>query len=86
MIPQFSHKPSKYGLQYTKVIGDTDSSVYPNLIIEVSKYGHAIRKVECANHAVKCYRTTLEKLVQGKPHYKGKVLTSMMRKCLSKAA
>ena len=50
-------------------------------------WGHAIRKVECANHAIKCYRGALEKLVTEKPNYKGcGKLTQRMRKRLTTAA
>ena len=74
-------------VRYTKFVGDGDSSVYPSLITEVPQYGHDIAKIKCSNHAVKCYRGALEKLVQEKPHYKGKGgLTSNMRKRLTKAA
>ena len=51
---------TKYGLRYTTFIGDGDSSVYPTLVPEVPGWGHVIRKVECANHCVKCYRSSLE--------------------------
>ena len=34
-------------------------------------WGHTIKKIECANHACKCYRGALEKLVQDNPSYKG---------------
>ena len=50
-------------------------------------WGHTITKIECANHAMKCYRGALEKLVQEKPRFKGKgKLTTNMRKRLTKAA
>ena len=50
-------------------------------------WGHVIRKVECANHAIKCYRGALERLVTEKPHYKGRgKLTVAIRKCLTTAA
>ena len=50
-------------------------------------WGHAIKKVECANHACKCYRAGLEKLVLDNPSYKGKGgLTQKMRKRLTSAA
>ena len=75
-----------HGIKYTKFIGDGDSSVYPTLISSVP-WGYAIEKMECANHAVKCYRTALETLVQDKPHYRGRgKLTEAMRKRLTKAA
>ena len=87
IVEAFKESESKYGLRYTEFVGDGDSSVYPNLITEVPEYGHDIVKVECSNHAVKCYRSALEKLAQEKPHYKGKGgLTSNMRKRLTKAA
>ena len=67
-------------------IGDGDSSVFPALV-SVVPYGHHIKKLECANHAVKCYRTALEHLTNDKPSYKGKgKLTEAMRKKLTKAA
>ncbi len=64
-----------------------DSSVYPTLLSKVPVWGYAIKKLECANHAVKCYRSSLENLVKEKPQYKGKgKLTEGMRKKLTKAA
>ena len=51
------------------------------------QWGHVIRKIECANHAIKCYRGALEKLAQENSEYRGKGrLTSNMRKRLTKAA
>ena len=41
------------------------------LIQIVPGWGHAIRKVECANHVCKCYRGALEKLVKTNSSYKG---------------
>ena len=42
-----------------------------------------LKKIECANHAVKCYRTVLEHLINDKPSYKGRgKLTEAMRKKL----
>ena len=58
-----------------------------NLVTQVPCWVHAIQKKECANHAIKCYRGALEKLVEEKPKYKGKgKLTSIMRKKLTTAA
>ena len=72
ILDGFKMAETKYGLRYTKFIGDGDSSVYPTLVTEVPGWGHVIRKVECANHCIKCYRSSLEKLVHDKPQYKGK--------------
>ncbi len=76
-----------HGVCYTTVIGDGDSSVYPSLIQQVPGWGHCIRKMECANHVCKCYRSSLEKLVSENPEYKGSGgLTEKMRRRLVSAA
>ena len=72
-----------HGVRYTQFIGDGDSSVYSTLIQNVPEWGRDIKKAECANHACKCYRGALEKLVQDNPSYKGSGgLTKKMRKRL----
>ena len=68
----FCMAEKQYGLRYTKFIGDGDSSVHATLISGVPGWGHVITKQECANHAVKCYRSALENLVKDKPQYKGR--------------
>ncbi len=76
-----------HGVRYIKFVGDGDSSVYPTLLQNVPGWGHAIKKLECANHACKCYRGALERLVQDNPSYKGKGgLSNLMRKRLVTAA
>jgi len=43
--------------------------------------GYDIQKEECANHVVKCCRTSMEQLVKDKPHHKGRgELKEQMRK------
>ena len=50
-------------------------------------YASQPQKKECANHAIKCYRSALERLVEEKPKYKGKgKFTTAMRKKLTTAA
>ena len=50
-------------------------------------WGSDIKKLECANHVEKCFRTHMEKLVTEKPTYKGREkLTEKMRKRLTKSA
>ena len=61
------------------------------LVMEIVCYTtfllHVIRKSECANQSMKCYRASLEMLVEEKTRYKGKgKLTESMRKKLTKAA
>ena len=76
-----------HGVRYTKFIGDGDSSVHPTLIQNVPGWGYAIKKLECANHACKCYRGALEQLVKDHPSYKGSGgLTLKMRKKLVSSA
>ena len=67
LVEGFKWAETQHGLRYTTFIGDGDSSVYPTLLSQVPVWGHAIRKIECANHAVKCYRSALENLVKSKP-------------------
>lgn len=87
VVEGFKQAETKYGLWYTTFVGDGDRSVYPSLICAVPSSGHAIRKLECANHAIKCYRAALEKLVQHNPKYQGKgKLTVVLRKRLTAAA
>ena len=71
MVEGFAAAEKLHGVRYTTFIGDGDSSVYPALTQRIPVCGHAIRKLECANHACKCYRGSLEKLVQDNPSYKG---------------
>ena len=69
ILEGFWMSESIHGLRYLWFIGDGDSSVYNSLITGVPTYGYAITKVECANHAVKCYGNQLEALCKDKPQY-----------------
>ena len=76
-----------HGVRYMNFVGEGDSSVYPTLLQNVPGWGFAIKKLECANHACRCYRSALECLVQENPSYKGNGgLTLKMRKRLVSAA
>ena len=87
ILTGFKVAKKQHGVRYMKFIGDGDSSVYPSLVAGVPGWGYAINKQECANHALKCYRASLEQLVKDKPQYKGKhKLTAAMRQRLTKAA
>lgn len=87
ILEGFKEAERVHGVRYTKFVGDGDSSVYPTLLQNVTGWGHLIKKLECANHACKCYRGALEKLVQDNPSYKGSGrLTQKMRKRLVSAA
>ena len=70
-----------------RFIGDGDSSVYSTLLQGVTGWGQHIKKLECANHACKCYRSALEKVVVENPYFKGQGgLTQRMRQRLTSAA
>ena len=72
ILSGFLEAESSHGVRYTKIIADGDSSVFSVLQEKVPVWGKSISKLECANHACKCVRSNLEKLVLEKPHYKGK--------------
>lgn len=60
---------------------------FPTLIQGVPGWGRYIKKMECTNHACKCYCSSLEKLVQEKPQYKRNGgLPEKMRRLLTSAA
>jgi hypothetical protein len=87
ILEGFKKAEQTHGLRYIRFIGDGDSSVYPTLLLHVPIWGREITKMECANHACKCYRGSLEKLVANNPAYKGKGgLTEKMRKKLTTSA
>ena len=68
------------------VVINSGCSVQPALVCRLP-WGNDIKKLECANHAVKCFRTCMEKLVTEKSTYKGRgKLTEKMQKKLTKSA
>ena len=70
IVEGFKLSESMHGLRYMWMIGDGDSSVHYSVTINVP-YGRDVKKIECSNHAVKCYRSSLEKLVKDNPSFKG---------------
>ena len=87
ILEGFQAAEKTHGVRYMRFVGDGDSSVYPTLLTSVPEWGRDIKKIECANHACKCYRSSLEKLETENPSYKGKGgLTQKMRKRLTSAA
>ena len=69
LLEGFLEAERVHGVRYTKFIGDSDSSVHPTLIQNVPVWGHAIQKLECANHMCKCYCGALEQLVKENSSY-----------------
>ena len=72
ILEGFKKAEATHGVRYLRFFGDGDRSVYPTLLQYVPVWGHFITKVECANHAYKCYRASLEKLAANNTSYKGK--------------
>ncbi len=71
-LEAFSEAEQVHGVRYMYLIGDGDSNTLPLLVAEGPHWCREITKIECANHACKCLRSNLEKLVENKPQYKGK--------------
>ena len=67
----FRLSETTHGVRYLKVVGDGDSSVMVT-IRQAVPYGAFVEKIECANHAVKCYRSRLEALPKDHPQYRGR--------------
>ena len=62
-----------HGVRYLWFIKVGDSSVYHSV------YGHCVQKVECTNHAIKCYQNHLEALCKNHPEYQGRYGLSAVR-------
>ena len=71
VVEGFCQSEHSYGLRYMRVIGDGDSSVMATIRTAVP-YGMFVEKLECANHACKCYRNRLEALAKDHPEFRGK--------------
>ena len=77
----------QHGVKYSKFIGDGDNSSVRYALVNSAPWCFAIEKIECTNHAVRCFSTHLETVVLDNPCYKGREkLTEAMRKRLTKAA
>ena len=87
ILEGFQQAERVHGVRYLRFVGDGDSSVYSALLQGVTGWGRHIKKLECANHACKCYRSALEKIVVENPSFKGRGgLTQRMRQRLTSAA
>lgn len=72
-----------YNLCYMSGIGDGDSSVMATIRQSVD-YSVYVRKIECANHVCKAYRSRLEALAKDSPQFHGKGgLTKRVIQCLA---
>ena len=71
IVEGFSKSEQMHGLRYIVFIGDGISSVYSK-IVENVRYDRRVKKKECANHAVRCYRKSLHDLVNTHTEWKGR--------------
>ena len=78
IVEGFKLSESMHGLRYMWMIGDGDSSVHHSVMIN-APYGRDVQKVECSNHAIKCYRSGLEKLAKENTIFKGKMALLLVR-------
>ena len=58
-VEGFRLSEATHGIRYLKLVGDGDSSVMAT-IHQMVPYSSYVDKIECANHAVKCYCSRLE--------------------------
>ncbi len=83
----FQEAERVHGVRYIRYIGDGDSNTLLKLQAEGPQWCKRILKDECANHATKCLRSNLEKLVEEYPEFKGKgMLTKTKRIQISTGA
>jgi hypothetical protein len=59
IVDGFLRSMKEHGLIYKYVIGDGDSSVYCNIMTRVRYPGVKVQKIECVNHAIKCFNKGL---------------------------
>ena len=71
LVEGFRISEQLHGVYYMRVIGDGDSSLMAN-IQQYVIYGPFVEKIECANHACKCYRNRLEELAKDHPEFRGR--------------
>ena len=71
IVKGFQLSEQMHGVGYMWFIGDGDSSVYHAVVTNVPSYDRQVKKVKCANHAVKCYHNCLEVLCKEHPEYHG---------------
>ena len=70
IVEGFKQLETLHGLQYVRMISEGDNYVHHAVCAGVPSYGHLVQKLECANHAVKCYRSSLEKLAKDNSQFK----------------
>jgi hypothetical protein len=80
IVDGFLSAETTHGVRYMRLVGDGDSSVYAKIMEQVPVWGAHVAKVECSNHACKCLRSNLEKLVQDHPSFKGKGKLTLMNR------
>ena len=55
LLEVFCAAESTHGVCYMRMVGDSDSLVYTTLLLSIPVRGRVIQKIECTNHACKCW-------------------------------
>lgn len=71
IVEGMKYLEENHNIRCTKVIGDGDTNLMSNIQDSVS-YGRWVKKIECANHAVRRYFRALEKLQKNALKFSGK--------------
>ena len=69
IVERFKSSEKTHGLQYLWMIGDGDSSIFYLCVLGYIPYYRLVQKVECSNHAIKCYCGALGKLAKGQCNF-----------------
>ncbi|ESO87071.1 hypothetical protein LOTGIDRAFT_154561 [Lottia gigantea] len=72
IVEGFMNAEKDHGVRYMRLVADGDSSVYARIQETVPIWGPHVTKLECANHACKCLRSSLEKMVDRLPKLRGR--------------
>ena len=79
IVEGFKHSETMHGIRCTGLIGDGDSSVHKSIVDTVPIYGRRVKKIECTNHAIRCYRKSVHDLVEANSEWKGRNGLSKMK-------
>ena len=70
ILEEFHEAERVHGVRYMSLLVMV-TALHSTVIENASGWGRSITKLECTNHAWKCYRGLLERLIQDNPSYKG---------------
>ncbi|XP_050512375.1 uncharacterized protein LOC126888289 [Diabrotica virgifera virgifera] len=79
----FRNSLNQYGIKYSKMVGDGDSSVYRKLL-EIRPYGNClVQKIECKNHILRNFAKKIREISSKKrSNSQNKPVPITLRKCV----